>query len=106
VAREFGVIAAKWSSLDELSYSPLRCLVRTCRQALKRMWIYVALGIGIVVALNTLIVVVVTFAAQHARAEPNVEELDAELRALLLSHVRPLNSRDDEAWASHNRQAA
>ena len=53
------------------------------------MWIYVALGIAIVVAPNALIVVVVTVAAQHAHAEPR-QELDAELRALLLNHVRAL----------------
>ncbi len=70
------------------------------------MWIYVALGVGILVALNALIVVVVTVAAQHAHAEPPVEELDAQLRALLLSHVRPLSSRDDEAGADQHREAA
>ena len=46
---------------------------------------YVALGVGIVVALNALIVVAARFVAQRAHADPSVEELDAELRALLLS---------------------
>ena len=48
-----------------------------------RVWIYVALGVGILVAVNGLIVLAVAFAARHAPAEPSVEELDAELRALL-----------------------
>ncbi len=67
---------------------------------------YIALGVGILVALNALIVVVVTVAARHAHAEPPVEELDAELRALLLSHVRPLNSGTDEVGADRYREAA
>ena len=70
------------------------------------MWIYVALGVGVLVALNALIVIVVTVAAQHAHAEPPVEEMDSELRALLLSHVRPLSGRDDEADAGQHRDAA
>jgi hypothetical protein len=70
------------------------------------VWIYVALGVGILVAVNTLIVVVVAFAARHAPARPSFEELDAELRALLLSHVRPLGSPDDQVGADHYREAA
>ena len=70
------------------------------------MWIYVALGVGILVALNALIVIVVTVAAQHAHAEPPVEEMDSELRALLLSHVRPLSSRDGDADSDQHRKAA
>ena len=66
----------------------------------------VALGVGILVALNTLIVIVVTVAAQHAQAEPPVDEMDSELRALLLSHVRPLSGRDGEADAERHREAA
>ena len=69
------------------------------------MWIYVALGVGILVALNALIVVAVRFVAQHVHADPSVEELDAELRALLLRHVRPLCDRDDVGGDQH-REAA
>ena len=58
------------------------------------------------VALNALIVIVVTVAAHHAQAEPPVEEMDAELRALLLSHVRPLSGRDGEVDAGEHRKAA
>lgn len=61
--------------------------VRRCRQAVGHMWIYVALGISVLVAFNAVIVAVVTVAAQHAHAEPR-EELEADLRQLLLSHVR------------------
>ncbi len=68
------------------------------------MWIYVALGIGILVALNALIVVAVRFVAQRAHADPS-DELDAELRALLLRHVRPLRDRDDVGGEQH-REAA
>ena len=70
------------------------------------MWIYVALGVGIVVALNALIVAAVVVAAQHAHAAPPAEEMDAHLRALLLSHVRPLNSEDVEVDADQHREAA
>ena len=49
------------------------------------MWMYLALGGGILVAFNLLIVLVVSVLAQ--RAEPR-DELDAEPRALLLTHVR------------------
>ena len=80
--------------------------VRSCRQAVTRVWIYVALGVGILVAVNGLIVLAVAFAARHAPAEPSVEELDAELRALLLSHVRPLGSRDDQVGVDQYRRAA
>ncbi len=80
--------------------------VRSCRQAVRRVWIYVALGVGIVVALNALIVAAVVVAAQHAHAAPPAEEMDAHLRALLLSHVRPLNSEDVEVDADQHREAA
>ncbi len=49
------------------------------------MWMYLALGLGILVTFNVLLVVVVSVLARHA--EPR-DELDAELRARLLSHVR------------------
>lgn len=58
------------------------------------------------VAINALIVIVVTVAAQHAHAEPRVEELDAELRELLLSHVRPLSSRNEVGADPEVREAA
>ena len=79
--------------------------VRRCRQAVRRMWIYVALGVGILVALNALIVFTVRFVAQRAHADPSIEELDAELRALLLAHVRPLRDGDDVGGDQH-REAA
>ena len=70
------------------------------------MWTYVALGVGILVALNALIVILVSVAAQHAHAKSPVEEMDSDLRALLLSHVRPLSGRDDGVDADEHREAA
>ena len=68
------------------------------------MWIYVAFGVGILVAVNALIVIAVRFVAQRTHADPSVEELDAEARALLLSHVRPL--RRDDVDGDQHREAA
>ena len=69
------------------------------------MWIYVALGVTILVSLNALIVVVVIVAAQHAHAVFR-QRLDPELRELLLCHVRPLSSRNDVGADPEIREAA
>lgn len=53
-----------------------------------QMWMYLALGGGILVAFNLLIVLVVSVLAQHAESREPRDELDAKPRALLLTHVR------------------
>ena len=49
---------------------------------------YLALGVGILVTFNVLTVVVVSALARHAEPRDVRDELDAELRELLISHIR------------------
>lgn len=49
---------------------------------------YLALGVGVLVTFNVVIVVVVSALARHAEPRNERDELDAELRARLVSYVR------------------
>ncbi len=72
--------------MNELSSAPSTARGRL----LVEMWMYLGLGVGILVAFNVLIVVTVSALARQAEPRDERDELDSELRERLLSHVRAL----------------